>query len=616
MNIWSKISGVFRRGGNPAEIQNLGESTPVDPKQIRYIFVPSRHAGVYVDHDTAMTFSAVFRAVAYISQSVAMLPWIVIRETDQRTIKLRNHPVWPLLQVQANPEMGNYAWEETMVAWAASWGNAYSEIQFDDNGRPVALWPIEPYRVKVTRAEDPKTGNILTGPLVYKVNNNLGGQVTIPAERMFHLHGLGFNGLVGYSVVSLAARSVGLSIAAEQLAEDFFANGNITTGALKHPKTLSKDAKENIRQSFAEVVKGHGRRFNVPIFEEGMDWVNLMMKAEDVQLLLTRKFQVNDIARWFGLPPHKLADLDRATFSNLEAQNIEVVNDALMPWIIRLEQEADRKLLSGRERNVRTKVETRAFLRGDSQARAKYYQVMRQIGVYSTNTILRLEDMDPIGPEGDALIMQSGFTTLEKIVNGDSTATGPPKAPPEPPALPAKKASLGFFQEAQNRILRREIGQFNQIKGKLNGDYGLFNQWAERFFVKHREYMMQVLEPVALKFAELVRPDMRTNNLSAIRVAGAIVPTLNFCIDLHIEHSTSELLDILGGKRASDIGKRAEGAAKMIIEALSEAITRIPPEEPDPLKQIPDSPRAMPPIPNAPQKPGPDDWTEIGGEFD
>lgn len=609
MSIWSKISGAFRRGGsNLPAVQDLGESTPVDPKQIRYIFVPSRHAGVYVDHDTAMTFSAVYRAVAYLSQSVAMLPWIVIRETDQRTIKLKNHAVWPLLQVQANPEMANYTWEETMVAWACSWGNAYSEIEFDGAGRPVALWPIEPYRVKPKRAVDPQSNSPLTGPLVYQVNNNLGGQVNIPAERMFHLHGLGFNGLVGYSVISLAARSIGLSIGSEQFAEDLFANGPITHGALKHPKTLSADAKKNIRDSFNEVVQGHGRRFNVPIFEEGMDWIDLMINPEDAQLLLTRKFQVTDIARWFGLPPHKLADLERATFSNLEAQNIEVVNDALMPWIIRLEQEADRKLLSGRERNVRTKIETRAFLRGDSAARAKYYQVMRSIGVYSTNTILRLEDMDPVGPEGDALIMQSGFTTLEKIVNGDSSSKSP-AAPPEPPtpAFPAKKASLGYFQEAQNRIFRREMGRFEQVRHKLNGDCGLFNEWMRRFSAKHREYMHQVLEPLAVNFVGLIRP--------GINVDAAVGAIVSRYIDLHLEGSTAELLDIFNGKQPSDIERRADFWARVLIDRLAEGISNISQIKVMSDRLPPAAPRARLQLPMAPPpKPGPDDWTEIGVE--
>ena len=402
MGLFDTIKSIFSRS----------QTTPSDPSAVRYITVPMRHAGITVDHDTAMRFSAVFRAVAYISQTVAGLPWDVIRETERKTTKLTSHPVSNILRYRPNPEMSSMSWRETMIAWALTWGNGYSEIELDGAGRPVALWPMSPDRVNMKRDRE-------TNEIVYEISSSVNGTTYLPKERVFHLHGLGYDGLTGYSVISLASRSIGLSLAAEFYGEDYFANGLVSTGVIKHPNKLSKEAQERLRASFEENNTKFGKKWRPLVFEEGMEWQSLSIPPEDAQMLETRKFQVNDIARWFGIPPHKLADLERATFSNIEHQSIEVVNDALMPWVNRLEQEANFKLFSGRERGIRTKINVRGLLRGDDASRAAYYKIMREIGVYSTNDIRRLEDMDPVGNEGDALIVQLNQTTLDKLVNGD-----------------------------------------------------------------------------------------------------------------------------------------------------------------------------------------------------
>lgn len=604
MGVWTRIKGIFRTVDS--EPLNKIDVNPVDPRWTPAIPFVSRHAGVFIDPDTAMTFSAVFRAVSYISQSIAMLPWSVIRETDHRTIKLRSHPVWKLIQTQANPEMANYAWMETMVAWACSWGNAYSEIEFNKAGQPIALWPIEPYRVRPTRAQNPETGDFMTGPLVYKVNNMLGGQVTVPAANMFHLKGLGFNGLVGYSVISLAARSIGLSIASEQYAEDLFANGCVTTGALSHPGRLSKEAKEGLRQEMERVIRGHGRRFQIPVFEEGLKWDDMMINPEDAQLILTRKFQVNDIARWFGLPPHKLADLERATFTNIESQNIEVVQDALLPWVTRLEQEADIKLLSGRERGVRTKIDLRGFLRGDHSTRATYYRIMRNIGVYSTNEIRRLEDMDPVGPEGDALTMQSGFVTLKSIVDGPPT---PPPAPqkkdgkqPAPGnTLTVRNASLGYFREAEIRIYRREVGQFNQQRPKLENNPSLFDQWEQLFSQKNRHYIAEQFTPLAWNFMGLLRDDISRDDPDA---SNHINEAINAFIHGHRELSNAYLRAAFEDDSDAVFSETSfRMASSELLEklvALAEGLPQHPKRAPSPPREIVTQPVVA------------DGWSEIG----
>jgi hypothetical protein len=244
--------------------------------------------------------------------------------------------------------------------------------------------------------------------------------------------------------------------------------------------------------------------------------------------------------------------------------------------------------------------------------------------------------MDPVGSEGDALIMQSGFTTLERIVNGESGgSTGKEEKTPStlPPAFPAKKASLGYFIEAENRILKRELGQFDQIKHKLDNDYGLFNAWAERFFSKHRSYMVDALEPLAMNFAQLVLENPTEHGYARLPSAATIQRhimsfAINPYVDQHIEQSTLELMEIFDGKESSNIEKRAKDLARVLVENLCAALAALP-EEPEPCREVKpvrnvsaepgpseDAPLTLPEQPDRPQIPGPDDWTEIGGEYD
>ena len=526
------------------------QSLKSDPQRTRFIPLPLRQAGVYVDHDTAMRFSAVFRAISYISQTIGCLPWEVLLDTADKTTKMTTYPLWRLLKTRPNPEMGSQTFRETMVSWALSWGNGYAEIERGPGtvGQPIALWPISPDRVEVRR--DPGTRQIY-----YEVSNYQGGTTKIDPMNMFHLHGLGFDGLVGYSVISYASRSIGLGMAAEGYASDFFANGAISTGGLKHPGTLSDKARQNISESFQSVIQGQGKRFNIPVFEEGMEWIDMMVNPEDAQLLLTRQFQVTDIARWFGLPPHKLQELSRATWANIEHLSMEVVNDALMPWIIRLEQEADYKLLPASQKGLRTKLNVRGLLRGDDKSRAEYYKILHDIGVYSTNTILRLEDMDPVGPEGDELIVQLNQTTLKKLVAGDV---------PGPSPKLAWQSYKMLFQHAYERILRREIGQFERDGAKKED----FQGWFNHYFTRERPRIEQEIEPIAVSLLLQIAPEIKLN--------GQIPEVLARFIDWHVETVRGAFSAFLEGKtddfctpeRVKEGGKRLiEGLAGLSVEA-------------------------------------------------
>jgi HK97 family phage portal protein len=534
-------------------IFNRAAAMPANPSDVRVIMVPSRHAGVHIDHDSALQFSAVFRAVSYISETIAWLPWNVLRETPTRRIKMVNHPVYMLLHTRPNPEMSAFDFRRTLIAWVLTWGNGYAEIERDGGGRPQALWPISPDRVQVRRNPD-------TRQIVYQINNYTGEPTYLSADKVFHVKGLGFDGLVGYSVISLAARSIGLSIAAESYAEDFFANGAVSTGALKHPRKLDDDTVDRLRRQVVESHAKTGKKWQPMVFEEGMDWVSLSIPSEDAQLIETRKFEVTDIARWYGLPPHKLQDLERATFSNIEHLAIEVINDALMPRIVPLEQEAEFKLFSSAERNIRTKINTTALLRGDNKARSDYYKTMREIGVYSTNRILSLEDEDLIGPEGDELLVPLNYTTLKKLV-AEEPAQKPAPAPGPPEELPRAKTSfLSLFSNTFERILKREQGQFEQIKAKFNGNERLYNKWVETWLNPvHGAYIKDQIEPVIDSLVAVIGREKFNGHLAAI---------IERHIEQHLEQSRQELLIAFHQDEWPEIEKRAAKESENIIEHI------------------------------------------------
>jgi HK97 family phage portal protein len=538
-------------------IKNAGLALLSDPGRYRILLIPSRHAQVHVDHDTAMKYSAFYRGVAYISQSIAGLPWETLRQSPDKTERLTRHSLWYTLRVRANPEMSAFSFKETLIAHAITHGNGFAEIEFDEAGRPLYFWPITPDRVQVKR--DPETNQIY-----YEIANFTAPPTILPPWKMFHLHGLGFDGLTGYSLITLAGRSLGLSIAAEMYGEDFFSNGAVSTGYLQHPKSLGDEAYNRLKDQMNEKAM-FGRKWRPMVLEEGMKWESIALNARDSQMLETRQFQISDIARWLGLPPHKLADLTRSTYSNIESQSIEVVNDAFMPWIYRLEQEANYKLFTGRERGVITKMNVRGLLRGDDMSRAAYYQIMRNIGVYSTNDIRRLEDMDPVGSEGDELLVQLNQTTLKRLVSGEPNKQKPATPPPQVPGAPAppdpdqmKQNYAGLVLDAFRRILKREKGRFDQVRHKEPADLAA---WRDGFLPEHRNYMIQTLRPVFYSLAAMLDPaasvlDAQTTNILEAATTAHIVESRRTLENLTTDPNGEFEIEARAKREADDLLER------------------------------------------------------------
>lgn len=362
-------------------------------------------AGVYTTPDTALTVPAVWACLRYLSQTVAVLPWHVMQETERGGETVPSNPVDYLLNERACDEWSAFQFRETLTHWALRWGNGYAEIERDTLGRPYALWPIHPDRVQVLRSPE-------TGRLFYEVDARLQFQ---PSD-IFHIRGFG-EGPVGVNVLAYAAQSIGWASAAQLFGASFFGNGMNASGVIKLKSELSVPALEQLKKEMGRLYRGPYNSNGVVYLDKDMDFESIQVQPDKAQFIATNQHLVEDICRWFGVPPHKVMHLLRATFSNIEHQAIEVVVDSITPWAKRFEDEANFKLLRKRETGLYSKMNMNALMRGDVAARGQWYQMMRNVGAFSVNDILRLEDQNTISAAegGDKRVMQSGMTTLQRI---------------------------------------------------------------------------------------------------------------------------------------------------------------------------------------------------------
>lgn len=383
---------------------------PVDDVSAGRITVVGRtQAGVRVDAETALKNAVVWACIRYLTNAVAQLPWRVMREeADGDTTPVPTNPVDWLLNRRPCPEMGAFTWRQTMLGNALRYGNGYAEIERDRAGRPLALWPLHPSRVTPRRDRE-------TGDLYYEVaGDGVGQAVDLQPSDMFHLRGFG-DGPVGYNVVEYAAQSIGWAQATELFGASFFGEGMNPGGIVETAPGMSEPALKRLRHELEGLYKGARRASRVAFLDAGMKWTKVSVQPNEAQFVETRQHQVEEICRWFGVPPHKVMHLLRATFGNIEHQSIEVVTDSVVPWTRILEDEADFKLFGQNRTNLFTSLDLSALLRGDLKAQAEHFKILRDAGVYSVNEIRRRIGLNKIGAAGDKRVAQINMTTLERI---------------------------------------------------------------------------------------------------------------------------------------------------------------------------------------------------------
>ena len=398
------LSGLFRSRDKP-ENRTVGSSYA--------FYLGSSSAGKAVTERSAMQMTAVYACVRILSEAIAGLPLHLYRHNSEGgKEKAINHPLYRLLHDEPNPEMSSFVFRETLMTHLLLWGNAYSQIIRNGKGEIVALYPLMPNKMGVNRDAN--------GRLYYEYTRSTeeaptmkGSTVRLSPADVLHIPGLGFDGLVGYSPIAMAKNAIGLAIATEEYGSKFFANGAQPSGVLEHPGTLKDPSR--VRDSWQSTFGGSGNANKVAVLEEGMKYTPISISPEQAQFLETRKFQINEIARIFRVPPHMVGDLEKSSFSNIEQQSLEFVKYTLDPWVARWEQSIQRTLLRPEEkRDYFVKFNVEGLLRGDYQSRMNGYATARQNGWMSANDIRELENLDRIPAEdgGDLYLINGNMTKL------------------------------------------------------------------------------------------------------------------------------------------------------------------------------------------------------------
>ena len=405
------LSGLLRSRDKPTD-RTAGSSYS--------FFLGGTASGKYVTERSAMQMTAVYCCVRILSEAVASLPLQFYRYTDDGgKEKAVEHPLYFLLHDEPNPEMTSFIFRETLMTHLLLWGNAYSQIIRNGKGEVVALYPLMPDRMKVDRDEH---GRLYYEYTVYdsddvdgrKGTNKVGRTVRLQPHDVLHIPGLGFDGLVGYSPIAMAKNAIGLAIATEEYGSKFFANGAAPSGVLEHPGTIKDPSK--VRESWQATFGGSGNANKIAVLEEGMKYTPISISPEQAQFLETRKFQIDEIARIFRVPPHMIGDLEKSSFNNIEQQSLEFVKYTLDPWVSRWEQAMVRALLTPDEKKKYFfKFNVDGLLRGDYQSWMNGYATARQNGWMSANDIRELENLDRIPAEqgGDLYLINGNMTKLE-----------------------------------------------------------------------------------------------------------------------------------------------------------------------------------------------------------
>lgn len=465
--------------------------------------------GLSITPDNAMTVTAVFQAIRFLSFMVASLPLITYQKKGEDRRRADEHPLYSILHDSPNPEMTAFDFESTTWSHVFARGNGIAEIEYDERGQVRYLWPLNPGAVDLVRNENYELRYQVTLPKRFNYEPRY-----LRPEQVFHKRGLSKEGLWGLSVIAAHKNAIALAKAAEIYGAAHFGNGAEPGVVFRHPRTLSSDAHTRIKNSWEQAHMGLDNAHRMAILEEGMEIDKIGFSNKDSEYIETKQFQIVEIARMFGIPPHLLFDLSHATFTNIEHQSLEFVIYHLRPWLISGEQQIKRSLFLERERRngYYSEYLVDAIVRGDIQTRWSAYNTGFNIGAFSINDILRKENMNTIGEKGDGRFVPLNMAPLGE--DGLPVREAPP-APEETPAEPMpmdgeekpdeepmqmKSADfliMPILLDAADRIVRREVNEWNQAHVRYEKKPDKFNDWVEQFYKQHYpEFIRTVLYPL------------------------------------------------------------------------------------------------------------------------
>lgn len=372
--------------------------------------------GARISSETALRLSAVYACVRILAESMASLPFVLYRPGKKNgKIEVTDHWLFRLFHIRPNRYQNPFEWREMLMGHLALRGNAFCRIVSNADGEITDLIPIHPDRVSLVLS------NTQADEYSYRILDRFGNQVILPRGAVWHLRGLSSDGMIGLSPIEMARESFGLALAAQDYGSRFFANDAKPTGGwIEYPGTFKdKPARDNFRESYQN-AQGAMNRGKVLVLEAGMKYHEVGVTNKEAQFLELRKFQVTDIARLFRVPPHMIADLDRATNNNIEQQSIEFVRYTMRPWAERWEASIRADLMLDDE-GLDCEFDFAALMRGDANSRATYYSAMVSMGALTRNEVRLAENYAPL-PGLD-----------EPLVALNMGATGPNQQPAQAP---------------------------------------------------------------------------------------------------------------------------------------------------------------------------------------
>lgn len=427
-------------------------------------------SGERVTGESALGVSAVYACVDLISRTVSTLPLQVFRRLPRGRETASDHYLYRLLHDAPNEEQTSATFRQVLAAHVLLHGNAFAYIGRDQAYRPSQLIALNPVDVEVRRQG---------GQLDYL---HLPTQRRIPAYDMIHVLGLSMDGLTGLSVLRHHAETVGWSQAARKFSASFFRNGGRPSLAVQHPALLSDNAAKRLRDGVQKLYGGAGNAGRVLVLEEGAKADKLTITPDEAQFIETMGYSGHEIARIFRVPPHLIGYLDRATFSNIEEQSIEFVTHTIRPWLVRFEQEFNRKLISAaqyRDHYIEHRVD--GLLRGNTQQRSQFYREMFNIGVFSSNDIRELENLAPYDG-GDRYFVPSTMLPTDKIDARYAQQPPPNPAPGEeapPPPGDGGRAARPLLLDLAGRIVRKDCRALRRVWDKAAAEHRQQAVWDQ-----------------------------------------------------------------------------------------------------------------------------------------
>lgn len=452
-------------------------------------------SGIRITPDVALRISAVYRCVKLLAETMGALPLIVYRRLpDDAKQRATNHPLAETLEQRPNAWQTAFEFREMMMGHVLLRGNAFAEI-IPRPGNPamIDLLPLHPDRVRMERLAD--------GRPRYLVRDSASSseERKVLDEDMFHLRGFSSDGLRGLSLTSLASDTFGSALAMERYSGNLFRHGARPSSAITHPKTLSPQARTNLRQAIDDNHTGAENQGRPILLEEGMTWQQMGMTNTDAEFLASRNFTIAEIGRWFGIPLHKIMQLERSTNNNIEHQALEYVIDAVLPWAKRWEQCITRDLILAPQ-TFFAEFLLAGLLRGDTKSRFESYAQGRQWGWLSANDVRRFENMNPIDG-GDSYMVPLNMMPASGAAAGVTPAA--------PTAMSGQLRLLAG--DAASRVVRKEISAMQRLAEKTAGDEAAWGAGVEAFYAEHAAFVaatLRIPDHDAVQYARSQRDEL------------------------------------------------------------------------------------------------------------